>query len=85
AYSMFEAVDQDGTTLAALLEERGIGAVDVVGIATDYCVRATVVYALGNGLQVAVLAGMVAAVAPATGATAVEEMRAAGARWEVER
>ena len=40
-YSGFDGVDARGTTLAEWLGERGIDEVDVVGIATDHCVRAT--------------------------------------------
>ena len=41
AYSGFEGADDDGTSLAYWLRDRGVDEVDVVGIATDYCVRAT--------------------------------------------
>src|SRR5690349_15387662 len=41
AYSGFEGTDESGMTLADWLRERGVDEVDVVGIATDYCVRAT--------------------------------------------
>ena len=38
AYSMFEGSDEDGRTVADLLEAHGVDAVDVVGLATDHCV-----------------------------------------------
>jgi len=41
AYSGFEGTDESGTTLTDWLRQRGVDEVDIVGIATDYCVRAT--------------------------------------------
>ena len=41
AYSMFEGITDDGHTVQEVLEARGISSVDVVGIATDHCVRAS--------------------------------------------
>jgi nicotinamidase/pyrazinamidase len=79
AYSAFEGVLDDGRPLADLLHEQGVTELDVVGIATDYCVRASVLDARGNGFGVRVLDGMHAGVAPETSAAAVTEMAAAGA------
>jgi nicotinamidase/pyrazinamidase len=53
--------------------------VDVVGIATDHCVRATALDAVSEGFSTRVLLRLTAAVAPATTAMALEQMRAAGA------
>ncbi|HZQ27936.1 MAG TPA: isochorismatase family protein [Acidimicrobiales bacterium] len=78
AYSGFEGQADDGTSLGDWLAARGIDAVDVVGIATDYCVRATALDAAASGLRTRVLAGMVAGVVPDTSAAAVEELAAAG-------
>ena len=78
AYSIFEGVTQDGEPLPALLAERGIEDVDVVGIATDYCVRASALDALDFGASVRVLEDLVAGVAPTTSAAAVDELRRAG-------
>jgi nicotinamidase/pyrazinamidase len=72
-------------SLAAWLDARGVDAVDVCGIATDFCVRATALDAVsyveerhpGTG-TVRVLADLCAAVAPATGAAALSELVAAG-------
>lgn len=77
AYSGF-----DGTRLAELLRAHGVDRVVVGGLATDYCVRATVLDALRAGFDVDVLESAVAAVdvEPGDGARALEEMRAAGAR-----
>ncbi|MAS55295.1 MAG: nicotinamidase [Pimelobacter sp.] len=79
AYSAFEGVTEDGSTLAEVLSEHDVTEVDVVGIATDYCVRATVLDARAAGLAVRLLPGLHAGVADATSATALDEMRAAGA------
>lgn len=43
AYSGFEGVTENGETLAHFLHERGISDVDVIGIATDYCVASTAI------------------------------------------
>ncbi|WP_375388558.1 isochorismatase family protein [uncultured Amnibacterium sp.] len=78
AYSAFEGLTDDGRSLAEVLRERGVTDLDVVGIATDYCVRASALDALESGERVRVLTGLIAGVAPATSAAALEELRAAG-------
>ena len=78
AYSAFEAVDDDGRTLEQVLRERGVEAVDLVGLATDYCVRASALDARTNQFQVRVLVNLCAAVKEETGIQALEEMKAAG-------
>jgi nicotinamidase/pyrazinamidase len=78
AYSGFEAESDDGRPLLALLRERDIESVDVVGLATDHCVRATALDAVRLGLEVRVLIPLCAGVAPGTTAAALAEMRAAG-------
>jgi nicotinamidase/pyrazinamidase len=78
AYSGFEGTDGSGTPLAAWLRERGVDALDVVGIATDYCVRATAVDAAREGLATRVLLGLTAGVDPVTTREAVAAMREAG-------
>lgn len=53
AYSMFEGVTDDGSRVASVLARAGVDSVDVVGIATDYCVRASALDAvalLGAGV-----------------------------------
>lgn len=79
AYSAFDGVTDDGGRLADLLHGLEVTDVDVVGIATDYCVRATVLDARRAGFAVRLLEGLHAGVAPETSAVAVEEMAAAGA------
>ncbi|GAB2564487.1 isochorismatase family protein [Nocardia heshunensis] len=79
AYSGFEGTATDGeTTLGDWLRARDITAVDVCGIATDHCVRATALDARAEGFDTRVLLGLTAAVSPATLATALDKLRAAG-------
>ena len=79
AYSGFEARSASGALLAEWLREVGVEELDVVGIATDYCVRATVLDALKEGFRVRLLTGLVAGVAIETSEAALAEMRSAGA------
>ena len=78
AYSGFEGRDDAGTLLAEWLRDRGVTAVDVAGIATDYCVRATAADAVAAGLATRVLMPLTAGVAQASTDAAVSELRAAG-------
>jgi len=76
AYSGFEG-HAGGVSLAAWLRMRGVDRVDVVGIATDHCVRATALDAAREGFSTTVLLGMTAGVAQATVNDAMNEMKAA--------
>jgi nicotinamidase/pyrazinamidase len=78
AYSGFEGAAEDGTTLTDWLRARDVDAVDVVGIATDYCVKATAADAVAGGFATRVLLDLTAGVSPTTTAEAVESLRAAG-------
>jgi nicotinamidase/pyrazinamidase len=64
AYSGFEGSSPVGTKLADWLRAAGIDAVDVCGIATDHCVRATALDAAREGFTVRVLESLTAAVSP---------------------
>jgi nicotinamidase/pyrazinamidase len=65
AYSGFEGTSTvDGSTLSEYLRRHDITSVDVVGIATDYCVNATVRSALGEGFAVRIVSNLCAAVRP---------------------
>lgn len=77
AYSGFEGVS-DGVTLVDWLRGKGVVAVDVVGIATDYCVRATAQDAVAHGFQTRVLVDLTAGVAPDSTRAALDQMRSAG-------
>ena len=65
-------------TVGEVLRAAGVDSVDVTGLATDYCVRATALDARAAGLSVRVLTDLVAAVAADTGAAALAEMQRAG-------
>lgn len=78
AYSGFEGTDDSGTTLTQWLRDRGVDEVDVVGIATDYCVRATAADASAAGFRTRVLLDLTAGVAPESSARAIEDLRAIG-------
>ena len=78
AYSGFEGVDEHGTPLADWLREHDIDEVDVVGIATDYCVRATAADAVAAGFGTRVLLGLTAGVDPRTTAESIDALRDAG-------
>jgi nicotinamidase/pyrazinamidase len=80
AYSGFEGADGDGTPLAAWLRDRGVTVVDVAGIATDHCVRATATDAATAGFDTEVLLGLTAGVAEDTTRAALGEMRTAGVK-----
>ena len=81
AYSCFQAETADGMPFAAALGELGVSRLFVGGLATDYCVKSTVVDGVEAGFEIFVLADAVAAVdlVPGDGAKALDEMRAAGA------
>ncbi|GAB2838224.1 nicotinamidase [Streptomyces daliensis] len=64
--SGFEGATEDGAALADWLRERGVECVDVVGIATDHCVRATALDAVREGFAARVLLDYTAGVAPDT-------------------
>lgn len=78
AYSGFEGVSRSGRSLAHWLRDHDIDAVDVVGIATDHCVRATALDAATEGFRTRVLLPFTAGVSPVTVETALAEMEAAG-------
>ncbi|HTN78125.1 MAG TPA: isochorismatase family protein [Acidimicrobiales bacterium] len=77
AYSGFEG-DDAGQDLESILAESGVSAVDVCGLATDYCVRATALDAVRRGLDARVLLGLCAGVRAASTPEVVSELRAAG-------
>ena len=78
AYSGFEGTDDQHRPLGELLRLNRIDSVDVVGLATDYCVKATALDAKANGLAVRILSPMIAGVSPDSTERALEELRTAG-------
>jgi nicotinamidase/pyrazinamidase len=77
AYSGFEGHTDTGETLAEWLRSRDVTEVEVVGIATDHCVRATALDARANGFDTTVLLELTAGVAQATTDAALREFRTA--------
>jgi nicotinamidase/pyrazinamidase len=78
AYSGFEGKNHDGVGLAEWLRQHHIDSVDVVGIATDHCVRATALDAKAAGLDTTVLLDMTAGVARASTEKALADLRGVG-------
>ena len=85
AYSGFEGTDHAGTPLAGWLRERGVDALDVIGIATDYCVRAPALDAAREGFATRVLLPRVVGVDPVTTGEALAAMRDAGVALDSSR
>lgn len=79
AYSIFEGTTDAGSDVIEVLLSYGIDAVDVAGIATDYCVRASARDAMDAGHHVTVLTDLVAGVAPETSTQALAELLENGA------
>jgi nicotinamidase/pyrazinamidase len=81
SYSGFQATDASGRGLAELLRRKGIERIIVGGLATDYCVKHTVLDGLSEGFKVVLLTGAIRAVDlnPQDGEIAMNEMAQAGA------
>jgi nicotinamidase/pyrazinamidase len=77
AYSGFEGHSESGETLADWLRSRSVTEVELVGIATDHCVRATALDARRAGFDTTVLLNLTAGVAQGTTDAALEEFRTA--------
>jgi nicotinamidase/pyrazinamidase len=84
AYSAFQARDGAGLPLVTLLRQRGVRHLYVMGLATDYCVKASVLDGISDAFQVTVVREGVRAVnlQPRDGDQALDDMRAAGADIE---
>lgn len=80
AYSAFEGQTTDGKLLIDVLREAKITDLDVVGIATDYCVLASSLDALKENINVRVLSDFIAGVAPESSVAAIKEVAEAGAQ-----
>src|SRR5690606_20033624 len=78
AYSGFEGTDREGRGLADFLREHDVERIDVCGIATDHCVRATALDGAGEGFKVTVLQDLTAAVTPENVNRVQQEWAAAG-------
>lgn len=82
AYSLFEGATESGETVWGLLSAAGVISADVVGLATDHCVRASALDAIAHGIRVRILTDLVAGVAAAPSAAALAELAHAGAVLE---
>jgi nicotinamidase/pyrazinamidase len=78
AYSAFEGSTGDGVSLADWLREQQVTELDVVGIATDHCVRASALDAVREGFTTRVLLDLTAGVAAESTTRALAEMADAG-------
>ncbi len=82
AYSIFEGVTDDGESVPQRLEELNVDEIDVVGLATDYCVLASALDAVAAGLKVRVFDDLVAGVAPESSHAALVTLAEAGVTVE---
>ena len=82
AYSGFEGHTAHRVSLAEWLRSHDVDAVDIAGIATDHCVRATALDAVANGFAARVLLHLTAGVAEASTEAALQQLRTAGVELE---
>ena len=82
AFSGFEGRTDSGADLRDILQARGVDSVDVVGIATSYCVRATALDSVAAGFDTRVLTRLVADVDPAQTPASLDELSRSGVRFE---
>ena len=78
AYSAFEGRTGTGATLRELLDHDAIDSLDVAGIATDYCVRASALDACTLGLAVRLLVPFCAGVAAVSTDAALQKLSGQG-------
>lgn len=85
SYSGFQGRDAQGVKLADLLRRRGAGRLFVGGLATDYCVKSTVLDALKEGFRVVLLEDAIRGVDIQQGDSerAIQEMVQRGARRNI--
>jgi nicotinamidase/pyrazinamidase len=79
AYSIFEGTTDDGRRVHDVLDELGVLEIDVVGIATDHCVRASALDAIEHGRRVRVFTDLIAGVGVESSEAALAELGHAGA------
>ncbi len=73
-YSIFEGRTESDQSFLELLNHKHISAVDVVGIATDYCVRASALDAVRSGIETRVISSLTAGVSPSSVEKAIDEL-----------
>ena len=77
AYSIFDGRTDDDSSVRSKLDELGVDAVDIVGIATDYCVRSSALDAAAFGLRTRVLTALSAGISPESVAKTFDDLAAA--------
>ena len=82
SYSAFDGINEQGETLGDFLRRSGITDIHVGGLATDYCVQASVLSAIAQGFNTTLLTDAIRAVdvKPGDGIRAIEKMRLSGAK-----
>lgn len=80
SYSIFEGETPEGKSLPVLLSELGVTDIDVVGLATDYCVLASSLDAKNAGFEVTVIPELIAGVAEASSAEALARLSSVGCK-----
>jgi nicotinamidase/pyrazinamidase len=78
AVSAFEAVDPRGHLLVDVLREQRIDHIDICGLITEYCIRASALDARKHEFQVRILVNLCGAASPEAAQRAFEDMKAAG-------
>jgi len=81
SYSVFQDDGGAKTELHSILQAKGVTHLVIYGIATDYCVYASVMGAVEGGYSVTVVEDLIRGVASETSAAAIEEMKAAGVEF----
>ncbi|WP_018734881.1 nicotinamidase [Salinispora oceanensis] len=82
AYSGFEGHTDQGECLADWLRRHGVDQVEIVGLATDFCVRATALDAAAEGFRTTVRLDLTAAIGPETADAALRAFAGAGISTE---
>lgn len=79
SYSAFQGMTDEGLALPEVLRRNEVTDLDIVGLATDYCVKASGLDAIALGLNVRILTDLVAGVAAGSSKSSLIELEAAGA------
>ncbi|MGA9872764.1 MAG: isochorismatase family protein [Rhodococcus sp. (in: high G+C Gram-positive bacteria)] len=80
SYSAFQGITDEGLSLPEVLRRNEVTDLDIVGLATDYCVKASGLDAIALGLNVRILTDLVAGVAADSSKESLKELTGAGAR-----
>lgn len=80
SYSIFEGQTPEGKPLKVLLDELAVSQIEVVGLATDYCVLASSLDAKKSGYEVKVLSNLIAGVSEESSAAALMQLSNAGCK-----